>query len=364
MSPLRLNLDYKIVLSQITDAMNNPVETMAIVAKVAFNAFKIYLLYNLYEAALSDVFCLKTFRHGTDPSAWLKIHLQGPDLNRGGTGGEARWFAVNQMQSPYARRDKGRHYTVQDYFERDSRLETIFSYFKNKGTLKYYALRSTVSYYGSWLLLPKSWKAEITRALVSTLENNSDCAILGLANPSIKMHLDPDCITYPHQPGYPKKSIKHTFYSDVDVKQSSNLTTAHLKVFGSVPQVGSFYNTSNNAKDESSEYKGNFSGACYTEDKLSVWDMGFCGIIKNGLNFSLPRRIWEHKGQFLWGIAQLVAAVAITIFLFPNVIPYCNSIEAVVNQISLNANSEARTIATIGSKLIYGLTPLFIAMQC
>lgn len=327
------NVNYEFIKNNIyaatTEVINNPQGSLAAVGKVSLNIFKSYALYSLYEASLSDIFCLKTFRHGTDPSACLKIHLTGPDLNRGGTGGEARWYEIRQMNSPYAHRDKGRFYVVQDYFERNSRKETALSYIANKITLKYYALRSTVSYYGSWMPLPKSWKASITSSVVNTIETEGRARILGMICPSVKIHLDPDCISYPDQSYTPSENIKHTFSPD----------------------------------SYDSNYLKDFSGACYTEDPLSVFDIGICGILKNGLNTRLPHRVWHHKGQFLWGVAQLVATVALTAFFFPTLIPHGHTIGAVIQHIVDSCSSNTVSITNIGKQIISGFSTIFIFVQ-
>lgn len=316
------------------EVINNPIASLTAVGRVALGIFKCYTLYNLYEAALSDILCLKTFRHGTDSGAWLKIHLFGPDYKRGGlaTGGEARYFKLGfQTDSPFAHRDTGRFYLVQDFFERNKKAETIFSYIFNKSSVKYYALRSTMSYYATWLPVPASWKASFIREGVQDLESDSRVRIFGLACPSVKFHLDPKYITYPQQSNTPLHSeVTHKFIKD----------------------------------GSDSDYCEPFSGACYTEDQLSVTDIGICGILKNGLNRNLPQRIWSNKGQFLWGVTQLVASVALTAFFFPTAaaaIPHGNMVASVIQNIFDKGRSNK--ISNIGHGIIFGFSSLFIVTQ-
>lgn len=304
MNAVTEKLSYEFIKDGIYSAGNkiikDPLGSLSIVGNVACYAFKCYALYSLYEAALSDILCLKTFRHGTDPYAFVKIHLTGPDLKRGGTGGEARWFEIRGQKSPFADRDGGRFYVVQDYFEVDSKIETVFSYITHKLTLKYYALRSTVSYYATWLPLPASWKAATAAVAVYACENVKYLMILGISCASVKFHLDPDNISYLHQQHGPQEEPTHRFQPD---------------------------------GNDSDIYQP-FSGACFTTDQLSVSDIGICGILKNGLNRRLPYRIWHHKGQFAWGVAQLIAAVAMTAFFFPTAIPHGNAIASPMKQIA------------------------------
>ncbi|MGZ3732229.1 MAG: hypothetical protein ACXU9U_00610, partial [Parachlamydiaceae bacterium] len=285
-------LSYESVKSNLyalgVQAVNNPV---GVIRGVALNVLKTLAIYNLYEAALSDILCLKTFRHGTSPSGWLKIHFTGPDLERGGTGGEATFYAERGLQSPYAARDKGRFYAVQDRLEshrekEQSKLGSAISYLENIGTTKYYALRSSIAYWSSWVPLPTSIKKPIIEGVVELLESpDPRVKIFGLFSPTIKIHLDPDRVSYPRQINTPKMDVKHSFEAD-----------------------------------EHSEFGQPFSGACYTKDPISVTDMGICGVLKNGLNTRVFERILENKGQFLWGVVQLVAAVALTAFVFPGII--------------------------------------------
>jgi hypothetical protein len=290
----------------------------------------------MYEAALSDILCLKTFRHGTSPSAWLKIHFTGPDLERGGTGGEATFYPERGIQSTYAQRDKGRFYAVQDHLETHGRKEqskpgSAFSYIDNRGTVKYYALRSSVAYWSSWVPLPAFIKKPIVEGVVRVLENQDPrVKIFGLFSPTIKVHLDPDRVSYPGQLKKPSDP-KHHFQAD--------------------------------------EYSGNdeaFSGACYTKNPISVTDIGICGVLKNGLNTRVFERISENKGQFLWGLVQLVAAVALTALVFPGLLPGADialSIIAKPIEVLLAIPAVGETIGGVVAGVSMLASAMFVAAQ-
>lgn len=257
------------------------------VAKIAWKAFGLYTLYSMYENALSNIFCLKTYRHGTDPYAFVRIHLEGNDLARGGTGGEARWYEQGlQEKSPYAHRDGGCFYVVEDVIGSEYGSKEIFpfalSYYTTKGTVKYYALRSSISFWGSWLPLPQNARSWITRNLVEMTEYNPHVnqadqvrarALFYLLCPTVKIHLNPD-----------------------DLPRSE--------------------------RDGFDSHKGKpFEGALRTKHKFSIFDMGILGVLKNGLRGGLLERIQQNRGQCLFGLVQLVAAIALTLYFFPALLP-------------------------------------------
>ncbi|MGA8164855.1 MAG: hypothetical protein WB791_07525 [Waddliaceae bacterium] len=275
-----------------------------VVGRVAMNALKCYSLYSLYEAALSDILCLKTFRHGTDPYALCRIHLQGPDLKRGGMGGEARWFAIaHRIQSPFAQRDAGYFYVVEDFVtdnnNEQSTLSYISSYLKTTLTVKYYALRSTISFYGSLLPLPRTWKAGITREVVNACESNGYAMVLGFFSPTVKFHVNPDKV---------KILGRECFHT---LKQEEMEFS----------------------RDDDSNIGENYEGALATKYSFKVYDIGIRGVLKNGLNENLPKRIWGNKKQCLWGVVQLINAIAITALLYTAYIPFGSSIVQILNAI-------------------------------
>lgn len=250
------------------------------VGSVANKCFKVYLLYSLYESALSDIFCLKTYRHGTNPWAVLSISVRGPNNKLAGTAGEAQYYKdTTGIESPWAARDQERQafYTVADsshdnsYGKAPTFLENLIYYYKTKKVIKKYAVMSTVSFLGSFIPLPRSWKAPLLKGLNDGITTTNDQTfLLTFIFPSVKLHLNPNRI-----------GTDIVFEPDTD----------------------------------------GGTGAYFTRNKISPLDIGIVGVLKNGLNRNLVKRITAHKHQFLWGVAQLVASVAFTTVLFPAFVP-------------------------------------------
>lgn len=257
------------------------------VGSVAFSFFKCYTLYNMYESAFSDILCLKTLRHGTSPYAAARIAWTGPDLERSGKEGEAGYYQTIRSDSPWAQRDQDRKafYVVED-FSTDVSIQSLFSdYISTKITIKYYALRSSVTFFGSMLPLPKSWKARLIKGSVYVIENEPRFRVFGLLCPSVKFHINPNRIQIS------------------DDELSCSITSQEKdKIFL--------------VRD-----RGGGEGALYTKHQFSVLDIGVLGIIKNGINRDIFKRIDKNRSQFLWGVAQLVVAAAFTALFFPGIIP-------------------------------------------
>lgn len=239
-------------------------QTMLLASNIAIKFFKVYALYSMYESALSDIFCLKTFRHGTNPYAAIRILLTGLDLRRAGIDGEARFFRMAfGMDSPWASRDQQRQafYVVgDDYQNRNAFLDYIIT----KSVAKYYAMASTAAFFSALIPFPQRWKGKVTKLMLMN-------PLLNLLSPMVKLHINPNRI-----------GRDLTFHQDA---------------------------------------MGGGLGALYTYDKFSALDMGVLGVLKNGINTDLPRRMWENKRQVLWGVAQLVVAVVFTVCLFPTLVP-------------------------------------------
>lgn len=248
---------------------------MGQVAKVAGKAWAFYALYNFYENALSNILCLKTWRHGTDPYAWVRIHLQGNDPDRGGTGGEARAYSViNEQQSPYAHRDKGFSYFVEDTVDPESGKNLLTftrSYYRTIFTVKYYASKATLSF---WALPIPFFRAKIASFLEKTAyEDSSFLMVFYAASPTVKIHMHPDSIPRHQRDGWDSKT------------------------------------------------GGDFEGALKTTHKFSIFDIGILGVLKNGISRDLFERIRKNQGQCLFGVIQVVAAIYTTVMLFPAVAP-------------------------------------------
>jgi hypothetical protein len=258
---------------------------LKIVSSVASNVFKVYSLYSMYDSALSDILCLKTFRHGTNPYAAARITLTGPDLNRSGQEGEAAYYQVTTgSESVFAARDQSRKafYVAEDLSGREAHsnivVNTVANYVLPILTAKYYALRSTATFGISLLPLPSSWKGKITKGAVNAIESDRQLSCLGVLCPTVKFHINPNRL-------------------DPNCSSEPNFISMHQDTY----DAG--------------------IGALYTQDQFSTLDCGILGSLRNGINKDLFARIKENKGQFMWGVAQLVTAVAFTAFFFPSVVP-------------------------------------------
>lgn len=265
------------------------------IGPIALNAFKIYTLYSMYEMALSDLLCLKTFRHGTNPVAVIKITCGGPDNTKAGTAGEAKFWEEGLEQKSYWKdRDIKRQafYVAEDVKTNktfDSVTGNVFMrYLGPKVVVKYYSAISTATLLGTSLPLPKKWKAPVIQGLAEGFKNPKykELSLIGWMLPTVKFHLNPDRV----------KIIEKDLDNVHNPSKSEGFTTFY-RDFG-VPE----------------------GGVC-TKDQMHFSDVGLLGVLKNGVNTRLFKRISENKGQFLWGLAQLVTAVAVTAFLFPWVIP-------------------------------------------
>jgi hypothetical protein len=252
-------------------------EEVTKITPFATKFFMYYTLYSMWEATLSDILCLKTFRHGTSPYAAVRIAWTGPDLKRAGKEGQAAYYlAVTGSPSPWADRDAGRQafYVVEDVSS-NKKNNILWNYFAPKVVAKSYSLRSTVTSIGSLLPLPKSWRGMIIKSVIETISANSSYrGLFSIFCPTVKFHIHPDRLKS-------GKDNSIIFQSD------------------------------ENAGD----------GAGYTCNQFSVLDTGIAGILYNGISGDIIRRIQEHRGQFLWGIAQFVNVIALTAFFIPGVIP-------------------------------------------
>jgi hypothetical protein len=245
------------------------------IGPIALTALKFYSLYSMYESALSDILCLKTFRHGTSPYAVASITLRGPNHELAGKGGEAAFFrATTGEDSAYAARDQFRKafYVVEDISSENNHKSVVANYLYPKLVAKGYSLRTTCVSFTSLMPLPKKWKGALIQKVVEHIESGqSDCAVFGFFCPTVKFHINPDRIN----------SLSH--------KSPINFERDH----------------------------GGGDGAMFTKDRFSVRDVGLLGVLNNGINSAVLKRIKDNRGQFIWGIAQLVMAIAFTTFFFP-----------------------------------------------
>ena len=298
--------------SNFAQTFSPVIQKIAHGAKTVF--FEYYPLYSLYESAFSNILCLKTFRHGSNPYALMRIGIEGNDPQRGGQGGEASWWLqVNGEKSPYADRDSACFYVVEDICDKTSTydyraglkhktlhdskgslLDFITDLYYTRIAVKYYSLRSNVSFFTKHLPLPFTWKANLMKLVVTTLEGSHKLLLLGsLISPTIKFHIHPNRIAV--------------------------LQTRRELLCGRM--YARYPNTIFFARDEGSTPRGAFAGALVTHQKFSVLDIGILGVLKNGLNLDAIKRIQENKGQFIYGVAQLISAIAITTFYYPRIIP-------------------------------------------
>lgn len=296
---LTSTITFEGVKSGAQVAASHALPALKVVGSVAKNCFKFYFLYSMYESALSDILCLKTYRHGTNPVARLKISLTGPDLDKAGKEGEAAYYqTVTGQDSEWAARDQAR----KAFYVADEII-----------TAKYYSLRSTSTWLCSMLPMPKSWKGNLTKEIVHEIESgkNGGTAILGLACPTVKFHYDPE-----------------------RVGSRNYLREDAVEFYKDTPDAG--------------------SGAYYTQDQLSAWDTGLIGILKNGINTRVFKRIQDNPNQFLWGVAQLVAAVAFTVLFFPSVAPGSQSIvDYVWNCANKSRLEQFKSVAEVATAIIF-----------
>lgn len=301
---------------------------------IAYQVFRNYGLYSIYESAFANILCLKTFRHGTDPYAFVRIHFEGNDPDRGGTGGEARWFETAlQTTSIYAERDRGHFYVVEDVigseytYAKKSFLDFAYYYYNSKRTLKYYAMRSNLSFYGSLLPLPGCIKGPLTLGLMQGIETHiQSYLIFGGLCPSVKFHLNP----------------------------------AKVRISGFLDANTPTFQRDGHDSDDGQA----FEGALRTKYLFSVFDMGMLGVIKNGVNSSMAQRMRDNPGQHLLGLVQLVAAVCLTLYFFPGILPesvvYPFMFTAQLIEDSASYGIIATKIGEIASTIFYG--PVGIAL--
>jgi hypothetical protein len=294
--------------------------TISTSASVALKCFKFYTLYSMYESALSDILCLKTFRHGTNLYAVASITLTGPNHDLAGVGGEAAYLKTTTgTTSAWAARDQAlkAFYVAEDVCTNNMASDSFFNYISTKMTVKYYALLSSAQFFGSMLPLPQSWKANLIAGTVAVIQSDPRIAVLGLLCPSVKFHMNPDEVQL-NERAYQQVENKINFYRDT-------------------PDAG--------------------EGALYTKYQFSVLDIGILGVLKNGINRNIFTRINENQGQFLWGVAQLVTAVAFTAFFFPEIVPGGAAVVAGVTAVvALGRFGELgvyAALAILGTPLVY-----------
>ena len=258
-------------ISQLKNVINSSITVESIsglketTVYVAKTFFKCYSLYCLYSVTLSDVLCLKTYRHGTNPYAAAMITLRGPDYERAGKGGEALFMEESTgRRSPYAARDQAlkAFYMIEDFCAKTSVTDAFFYYVKTKWQVKTYSKMSTLGFVTSKLPLSTKVRCHLI-SIVSLCLTFSGFIILF---PTVKLHVKPERSneTHPNFDGGP--------------------------------------------------------GARYTKT-FSVSDIGFLGIMKNGMNGAIFTRIYKNPKLLLWGTVQGIFAVVFTIYLFPNLIP-------------------------------------------
>jgi len=285
----------------------SPLSAVSMTTKIAGSVFGLYTLYSIYEAALSDILCLKTFRHGTNPYAHLKISWEGPKYSYAGKGGQARlWKVAHGVESPWAQRDATEKpfFVVPDWLD-EGHSGSISDYFSSfvatKVTCKWYALQSTVGFFGQFLPLPSRLRGVVAQKALHYFQNGHHYGdggkilkVIGLCCPTVKFHVNPDpVLIIPYRTNYPYNLLSL-------LKQDQLLFVADGSNAG---------------------FKEELEGALATKYRFSPLDIGFAGILKNGINKDLPNRVWEHKKQCLWGVAQLVYAVALTAFVVGYIAP-------------------------------------------
>jgi hypothetical protein len=279
---------------------------MTTVGSVALPFFKCYALYSMYEAAFSDILCLKTFRHGTSPYAAAKIAWTGPDRSLAGKGGEANYIElVCGEQSYFAATDQERKafYVLEDVNTNDRYpgLSLPQNYLFPKLAGKQYAFKATFAFFSSMIPLPKSLKVKIISNVSKVICYIDRYGIFPLLSiplwtlcPTVKFHINPNRVEIPDERPFVFCPLEPRF--QIPSKPAVDSIEFHRDTYGG-------------------------PGALWTKHQLSVWDIGLLGVITNGINRDIFKRINENRGQFLWGVAQLVTAVAFTAVFFPGLIP-------------------------------------------
>jgi len=340
----------------------SPLSALSMTTKIAGSVFGLYTLYSIYEAAFSDILCLKTFQHGTNPYAHLKISWEGPKYDYAGKGGEARyWKVANEKQSPWAERDAKEKpfYVVQGYLDEGhsgSISDYLSSFVATKVTCKWYALQSTVGFFGQFLPLHSKLRGVVTQKALHYLQNGHHYGdggkilkLIGLCCPTVKFHVNPDHVTIIPFPAYRDYQVESRTEIEGEIKvKFDRYGTFNYRVEDFLSenkklvnrQSNKFYIEKGSEREEldplrllkkdqllffadgtNAGFKKDFEGALATKYRFSPLDIGFAGILKNGINKDLPTRVWEHKKQCLWGVAQLVYAVALTAFVVGYIAP-------------------------------------------
>ena len=184
----------------------------------------------------------------------------------------------------------------------------VKGYYTSKWTAKYYSLRTSCSFYGSWLPLPSVVKATITNMFVEKFEESVEGRFIGsLVAPTVKFHLNPDRVVI--------NPIRTFLTSSQD-----KFVLARDGLNSNIGQA--------------------FEGALVTKHQFAVLDIGILGGLKNGLNAGVFKRIYENKAQFLLGVTQLTCVVALIVLIHPALIAGSPALMGIAHWIQvLNASS-------------------------
>lgn len=220
-----------------------------------YKIYKFYSLYKLWESAISHLLALHRLRHGTSPINYLKIQMLGLVPEKASkSSGEATYLAMNASQTISEPRE------VLVYVMRDQSSKPCECKKKKICTNFSFTKRIDPREYayqsGAAMLASKKISPLVNRVLMII------GGIMGFFTPTLQFHFDPN----------------------------------EMSIFESDPWIG--------------------CTALRTKETISAKRLGLLGALRIGLNGRVLSRIQEDPKNALFGLAQLVAAIGITLILF------------------------------------------------
>lgn len=227
------------------------------------NALTACLLFDIFDDAIADLLCLRTYTHGTSPKCYHNIMKVGADPNRGGKGGETIYYKatcqnlheedaanLSKEQTGWDRRNR--------FFVCPHEAPPIL----NRLLPRMYTFMSC---YGENYNDTKSRLVKILITIVSVFE--------GLCSPIIKFR----------------------FRSDNTVKFEFDQTFAENHI------------------------------AAFTDQAIAADHIGLSGSLRQGLNRQLGSRIKQNPQQFCKGLMKLILSVGLVALAIVGTF-YCSSL--------------------------------------
>lgn len=211
------------------------------------NALNSCSLFNLFDDAVADLFCLKTYTHGTSPKNYNSIMKMGADPNHGGTGGESAFFdvmGVNRAEAIESDKKSGWECKKRFFVFLDECPELV-----KRAQPRIYSIVSCVGENCS----PSDSKLRKAIGIGASI-------IEGFASPTLKFRFTPE--------------DTDQFICD--------------KTFASTSRIAGF-----------------------TEKPISPDHIGLYGSFKQGLNGQWLNRIKNNPAQFIKGLLKITAVVAL-----------------------------------------------------